>query len=125
MQVLFYRYQNLIGIDRLYEIVGNLATHSLIHNIFLLALGNHNHRRLRQALLQFREGFESGKSRHVLVEDNKVERLGKGHIERVASVIGSDKLVALVPEKQQVGLEEVDFVIGPQYSWLAAHMMQR
>ena len=43
----FYRQQYLVGIDRLYKIIGYLVAYSLIHDILLLALGYEHDRYMR------------------------------------------------------------------------------
>ena len=55
MQVLFERHENLVRIDRLDKIVGNLVADSLVHDVFLLALRNHNHRHIGMQLLDLRQ----------------------------------------------------------------------
>ncbi len=47
MYILLQRQQYLVGVNRLYQIVGNLRPDGLIHNVLLLALGHHNHRHRR------------------------------------------------------------------------------
>ena len=43
VQILLYRQKHLVGIHRFDDIVGNLRADSLIHNVLLLALRNHNY----------------------------------------------------------------------------------
>ena len=113
MQVLLYGYKYLIRIDRLYEIVGNLAAHCLIHDILFLTFSDHYHRDVRKTLLYHRQSLETGESRHILIENNEVEWLGKGHVESVAAIIGRGHIVALVSQKEQMRFQQVDFIIGP------------
>ena len=99
VQVLLDGYEYLVGVDGLDEIVGYLAADSLVHYVLLLAFGNHYHGSLRLPLLYQRECLQAGKARHVLVEYYEVERLGHGHVESVAAVVGRYHIVAAVAEK--------------------------
>ena len=119
--MLLYGYKYLVGVHRLDEVVGNLAAYSLVHYIFFFALGNHYHGRLRLPLLYQSESLKPGKSRHILVEYYQVERLGHGHVERVAPVVRSHDVVAAVAQKEQVGLEKVYLIVGPKYALLCCH----
>ena len=67
--------ENLVGVDGLYQIVGYLVADGLVHDVLLLAFGNHDYRDVGRRLFDAREGFEAGESGHVLVEDYKVEVL--------------------------------------------------
>ena len=43
MDVLFQRQEYLVGIDGLDQIVGNLLSDGLFHDVFFLALGHHHY----------------------------------------------------------------------------------
>ena len=75
VQILFDRKQNLHRVNRFNQIVGNFATDGLIHDIFLLAFGDHNHRHIRLADFDFAQCFQPADARHVFVENNEAERL--------------------------------------------------
>ncbi len=115
-------YENLVGIDGLDEVVGDLAAYSLVHDVFFLALGNHYHGCLRVLLLEELKRFQSRESRHVLVEDNEVERSGGCHVEGVAPVVCGSNVVSSVPQEQKVRFEKVDFVVCPEYALRICHI---
>ena len=73
MDVLLECQQDLVGVDRLDEVVGYLLSDGLVHDVFLLALGHHDHRGLWRYLLDALQGFQSAQSRHHLVEQHQVE----------------------------------------------------
>ena len=47
MQIFLDGKKYLIGVYGLDEVVGNFVSNSLIHNVFLLALGNHDYGYIR------------------------------------------------------------------------------
>ncbi len=112
--------QHLIGIDGLDEVVGDLRTHGLVHDILLLALGHHDDGRHGAQFLDARQRFETGEPRHHLVEDDQVE-LPRGHqIEGVVAVVAGFDVVAFPLEEQDVGFEKFDLVVHPQ-NFRSAH----
>ena len=121
VQYLFDCNQYLIGVHRLYKVVGDFVSYGLIHDVFLLALGNHYHRQQRKLLLYQRQGFKTGQAGHILVEHNKVERLRLDQFERIAAIVGGCDLITSVTQKHQVGFEQVDFIVSPQYMIVLAH----
>ncbi len=99
VQVLFQRYEYLIGIDGLDEVIGNLVAYGLIHNIFLFALSDHYHRYVRLTLLNGRECFEAGQARHILVEYNQIEMPRSAHIQGIASAHSRGHFIAFAVEE--------------------------
>ena len=71
--VLFEGEQDLAWVDWLYQIVGNLRSYCLVHDVFLLALCHHHYRCGRQNLLYLLQRFQSAYSRHHFVEQYEVE----------------------------------------------------
>ena len=114
MEVLLYREKNLVGIDGLYEIVGDFIPDGLIHYVLFFALGYHDHGNLRSEFFYPLKRFESCQAGHILVEDNEVERLAADELEGVAAVVGGNGFVTLRAEEQYVGLQKVYFVVGPE-----------
>ena len=51
MQIFLDGQQYLIRVYRIYKVVGNVVSNSLVHDILLLAFGDHYHRSLRGDLL--------------------------------------------------------------------------
>ena len=58
MDVLLQRQQNLVGIHGFDQVVGNLLSDSLVHNVLLFTLGHHHHRQLGGNLLDALQGFQ-------------------------------------------------------------------
>ena len=113
VQIFLYRQQYLVGIHRLDQVIGDVVAHGLIHDVFLLALGDHYHGSLRRYLLDPLQSFEAGKAGHILVENHEVE-VARGHqFERVAPVVDRHGVIPLCAEEKYVGLQEVYLVIGP------------
>jgi len=115
VDVLLDREQHLIGIHGLDEVVGDLRSHGLVHDVLLLALGDHDDGCRRAHLLDLGQGFESGHTGHHLVEDNQVVGPFGGHVYRVVSVVAGVHLVAFLREKQHVRFQQFHFVVHPEY----------
>ena len=115
MQILFYGEQHLIGVHGLYQIVGYLGAHRTVHDVLLLALGNHHHGCVGTYLLYLGEGFETGHARHHLVEyDEIVTRIGY-YIYSVVTVVATLNVITLALQKQQMRFEQLYLVVDPQY----------
>jgi hypothetical protein len=76
---------------------------------------------MRLALLDQSKSLEAGESGHILVKDNEIEVLTVSEGESIAAVVGSDKFIALVAQEHQVGLQQVDLIVGPKYSISCSH----
>ena len=113
--VLFDREQHLVGVDGFDEIVGDLRTHGLVHDILLLALGDHDHGRRGAHLFDLGKGFEARHAGHHLVEDNQVVGAFRGHVYRVVSVVAGVHFIALLLQEQHVRFQQFDFVVHPEY----------
>ena len=72
-------------------------------------------------LLDHGQSLQAREAGHVLVEDDEVEGRGQGHLEGVAPVVGRDHVVSLVLQEQEMRLEKVNLVVGPEYVLLRAH----
>ena len=99
---------------RIWFVVGDVVADSLIHNVFLLAFGNHYYRCLRGYFFDALKGFEASQTRHVFVEYYEVEMPCGHKFKCVAAVVDCHGIVAFRAEKQDVGLQEVDFIVGPK-----------
>ena len=115
VDVLLDRKQHLVGVHRLDEVVGDLRADGLVHDVLLLALGDHDDRGCGADLLDLGERLESRHAGHHLVEDNQVVGLLGGHVDGVVAVVAGIDLVALLLEEEHVGLEQLDFVVDPEY----------
>ena len=114
MDVFFQRKENLIRINRFYEIIRYFLPHRLVHDVFLLAFRNHNNRRGRKSLLDARKHFKTAKSGHVFVEHYKVIPAVFAHFQRVNAVSCRVNIVSLVFEKDYMGAQKVYLIINPQ-----------
>ena len=113
--VLLDRQQHLVGVDRLDEVVGDLRPHGLVHDVLLLALGDHDDGRRRARLLDAGQRLEPRHAGHHLVEDDQVVGALGGHVDGVVAVVAGVHLVAFAFEKEHVGLEQLHFVVDPEY----------
>jgi len=113
VHVLLDREQHLVGVDGFDEVVGDLRAHGLVHDVLLLALGDHDHGGRGAHLLDLGEGFESRHAGHHFVEDDQVVGSFGSHVDRVVSVVAGVHLVPFPLQEQHVGLQQFDFVIDP------------
>src|SRR5690606_20991260 len=73
VKILLYGEQYLVRVHRFDEIIGYLGADGLFHDLFLLALGYHDHRNKTVLGLDTGKRFQTTYARHVLVQENKVE----------------------------------------------------
>lgn len=118
-----YGYKNLVRVHRLDKVVCDLASYSLVHDVFLFALRYHYDRHMRLPLFYHRQGFKTGQAWHVLVKYDKVEASARGYVEGVAAVVGRCHLISFVPQEHYVWFEKVDFVVGPKYVSVFGHIV--
>ena len=93
MNVLLECEKYLVGIHRLDEIIGNLRTNSLVHDVFFFALCHHNNGRRWRNLFDFLQRLKSRKTWHHLIEEHKVECLLFAQFNSVRSVRYGDNLI--------------------------------
>ena len=86
VEIFLYGEENLIGIDRLDEVIGYFVSDGLVHDVFFFALGDHDDGNLGIFHLDLAEGIEPAQSRHVFVEDNEVEGLMSCFFKRISSI---------------------------------------
>ena len=115
MEVFLYREKNLVGVDRLYQIVGNLVPDSLVHNVLLFTFCNHDDRDMGHHELDALQRLQTGESGHVLVKDYQVEVLLVDQSQGIGTAACGDHIVAFAFEEKYMGFQEVDFIIGPKY----------
>ena len=70
---------------------------------------------MRRGELDSLEGFKAGQAWHVLVEYDKVEVLLRGKFKCVGTAACGHDVVAFAFEKEDVGFQEVDLIVGPEY----------
>ncbi len=113
MQCFFQRQQYLVGVYRLYQVIGYLASYGLIHDVLLLALGNHDDGGERRCLLYHGERFKSRQSGHVLVEYYQIVTAFGNEVESVATVVGGRDIISFSVKEEDMGLQQVYFIVGP------------
>ena len=73
VDILLQRQQYLVGVNGLDEVICNLLTDSLVHDVFLLTLCYHDDRHLWCYLLDALQCLQTTKAGHHLVEQYQVE----------------------------------------------------
>lgn len=96
MDILLQREQYLVGVDRLDEVVGNLLSDGLLHDVFFFAFGHHYYRQRRLQLLNALQGLQAAKSWHLLVEEHQVETPFAALVDGVGTVAHGHHLVAFL-----------------------------
>ena len=104
----------MVGVDGFDEVVGDFGADGLVHDVLFFGLGDHDDGDVGLLLLDAGECFEAGEAGHVLVEDDEVEVVCGDEVEGVAAVVGGEDVVSFFAEEEEVGFEEVDFVVGPE-----------
>ena len=107
--------EDLVGVDGFDEVVAYLASEGLVHDVLLLTLGNHDDRELRVGGLDARERLEAADAGHVLVEEDDVDLTVAEFVEGLGAAGHGDDLVAAFFEEKDMGLEEFNLVVGPEY----------
>ena len=107
--------QYLVGVDGLDEVVGDLAAEGVVHDVFLLALGDHHHGQPRSPLFQLAQRVDARQTGHLLVEEHQVGLLAVHDVEGVAARAHRHHAVAFLFQKHDVGLQQVYLVVGPKY----------
>ena len=116
MDILLQRQQYLSGIDGLYQVVGNLRTDGLVHDVLFLALGNHHHGCCRKDFLYASQCLQAADARHVLVEQYQVVRLLGTLLQSIESVGYGVHFISFFLKKQDVSLQQLNLIINPKQS---------
>ena len=106
--------QYLIGVYGLYQVVGNLLSDGLLHNVLLLALGNHHHSDRGINLLELAQGFETADTRHLLIQQHQIEVALTAQVESIGTVANGHDLIAFLLEEHDVALELLNLVVYPK-----------
>ena len=104
MNILLDRQEQLIRIDRFDQVIGDLVTDSLVHDAFFFALGNHDDRDIGIDRLDLCQCFQSGQPRHILVQENNVERLFLTAFDGVLPADYRNHFISLILQEKDVGL---------------------
>ena len=112
--MLLYEQQNLAWIYWLDDIIGNLTADSLIHNILLLGLSDHNHWRGRADILYQRQGLKACHTGHHLVKDNHIVGVLGNHIYSIVTVVAGINHATAILERENMWLEQLYLVVYPK-----------
>ena len=93
VQMALERQKYLVGINRLNQIIRNLCTNRLVHDILLLTLRHHHRRHGRIHLLDALQSFQTCQTRHVLIQENQVEVPFLAQVNRVLPIRSSHHLI--------------------------------
>ena len=114
MDILFQRNENLIGVYRLDEIVGNLTPDSLVHDVFFLAFRNHHYRCCRLNVLYSLQSFKTGQARHHLIEQDKIESFLTTKLNSIYAIAHRYYVVAFLLKEDDVTFQQIYLIIYPQ-----------
>ena len=114
VDVLLERQENLVGVHGLDEVVGYLLSDGLLHDVLLLALGNHHHGYRGINLLELAQGFQSADTRHLLVEQHEVEVALTAQVEGIGTVAYGHDFIAFLLKEHDVALELLNLVVYPE-----------
>ena len=114
LDVLLERQQDLRRVYGFDEVVGNLRTDGLLHDVLLLALRDHHDRRGRQQFLHAGQRLEAAQSGHILVEEDEVESLFRTTVQCIVTVRNSLHLVTLLLEEEYVGFQKLNLIVNPK-----------
>ena len=102
MNTFLERQQDLFRMNRFDEVIGNLRTDGLIHDILFLALRHHDDRSSRLNGFNLFQGFQSGQSGHVFVEQYQIEGVLPTCFDGIEAIAHRHDLVAFHFEKQDM-----------------------
>ena len=114
VDVLLQRKEYLVGVYGLDKIVSYLGADGLVHDVFLLALGNHNHRRGGRYFLNLLQSLKSAEARHHLVKQNQVKGLLPALVYGVGAVGHGHYVIPFLLKKKYMGAEQFHLVVSPQ-----------
>ena len=113
--------EDLPGIDRLDQIVGDVGADGVLERLGLLALGDHHD---RHAVVDGPDGpeqLEPAAAGHLLVEQDDAVRLALEQDQRVVAVGGRLHGEALLFEEEDVRREALDLIVDPENALGAGH----
>ena len=121
VQVLLDGEQDLVGVDRLDQVIADFGADGFLHDVFLLALGDHDDRQMRPLVLDASERLQPVQAGHLLVQKNQVKDLSPELFERFNTAVYSRDVKPFALQEQQVRLQQINFVVGPKDAWSSLH----
>ena len=116
VQVLLQGKQNLCGVDGLYQVIGNLGPDGLLHDILLLALGDHDYGHTGGLLLDAVQCLQSVQAGHVLIQQNEVEGLFCATVQGIIAVGHGFYDIPFFLQIQDMCFQQLYLVIYPKQS---------
>ena len=117
VQNLFDRQQDLVGVDGLDQVIADFRSNGLLHDVFLLALGDHDDGHVGVPGLDALQGLDPIQTGHVFVQKHHIKRLCFHLIQGFHPTVDACHVVPLLVEKQDVWLQQLNFVVGPKNLW--------
>ena len=114
VNVLLQTQQNLVGIHGFDEVIGDTGADGVLHNVFLLAFGNHHDGEMGVVFLQSFQGFQAAQTGHILIQKYDVHKLFLQNFKCFRAAERGDDLVAFGVQKQDMGLQQINLVVRPQ-----------
>ena len=99
------RQQYLVGVDGFDEIVGNVLSHSLVHDVLFLTLRYHDDGNGGLNLLDALQGFYSRQSGHHFVQQDQIEAPLTTFLNGVKAIGHRHHLIALLFQEKQMGAQ--------------------
>ena len=121
VQVLLNRQQDLIGVDRLDQVIADFGADGFLHDVFLLTLGDHDDRQMRPLVLDASERLQPVQAGHLLVQKNQVKDLSPELFQRFNTAVYSRHVKPFPFQEQEVRLQQINFVVGPKDAWSSLH----
>src|SRR5437588_7594268 len=107
--------QHLSRIDRLDEIIANVGADRFLERRIFFALGDHHYGKSRGDLAHIAVDFEPAFPRHLLIEQQDVERTTPQQLYRVVGVGRPLYGIAFGAKEDAVRLQQLTFVVHPEY----------
>ena len=121
IQVLLDGEQDLVGVDRLDQVIADFGADGFLHDVLLLTLGDHDDRQMRPLVLDAGEGFQPVQTRHLLIQKDQIEYLHSELFQRFNSAVDRRHVKPFAFKEQEVRLQQINFVVGPKDAWSSLH----
>ena len=116
--------EDLVRVEGLDQVIGHLGTDRLLHDVLLLALCDHHTGQVRTAFLDALQRLQSGESRHVLVEKHHIhDAFILQCLQQGRTIRETGDLVSLALQEEDVRLQQVDLIVGPEDVGSARHVI--
>ncbi len=93
-QVFFQAKKDLVGFNRLNEIIGDARSDCLLHDTFLFAFGDHHHGQGWEHGFDPQQGLNPGKAGHLFIKKDNVECIFPDHLDGFMPVVHGRHLIS-------------------------------